>query len=369
MKILYLQDKFGTGGINKITSVKENYLVDKGFDIHNLNVLDKECVPRKGLYSEKINFHSISIDRLTRLRNIPVIGRILRFVYLCFRLLKLYREIRPDIIVSTMPRLEPMLVVWLTNHIARIQEFHGWYNSVNQLSLSEEKEMQRRMKYYHLVALTQREANHIEQLLHHKCLNIPNATFLHPSTYSTCTNKQVLILARFDPQKGIATFLRNWLKVQDMHPDWELNLVGDGPDKEKLKQEIKKHNLRTVHILPYTLHPSEQYLASSIFLLPSVFEGWPLVIIESMAYGVPVIAYDCPCGPSEIIQSGVDGFVTEYRNPEAMIEKILYLIEHPDVRIAMGNKAKKNIQRFNIDDIMERWIKLFKQLSCEAGHQ
>ena len=104
-------------------------------------------------------------------------------------------------------------------------------------------------------------------------------------------------------------------------------------------------------------------------LLPSMFEGWPLVIIESMAYGVPVIAYDCPCGPSEIIQSGVDGFVTEYRNPEAMIEKILYLIEHPDVRIAMGNKAKENIQRFNIDDIMERWIKLFKQLSCEAGHR
>ena len=52
MKILYLQDKFGTGGINKITSVKENYLVDKGFDIHNLNVLDKECVPRKGVYSD-----------------------------------------------------------------------------------------------------------------------------------------------------------------------------------------------------------------------------------------------------------------------------------------------------------------------------
>ena len=57
MKILYLQDKFGTGGINKITAVKENYLVDKGFDIHNLNVLDKECVPRKGLYSDKITFH------------------------------------------------------------------------------------------------------------------------------------------------------------------------------------------------------------------------------------------------------------------------------------------------------------------------
>ena len=66
--------------------------------------------------------------------------------------------------------------------------------------------------------------------------------------------------------------------------------------------------------------------------------------------------------PSEIIQSGVDGFVTEYKNPKAMVDKINYLIEHPDVRKEMGKKARVNIQRFNIDEIMGRWIMLFHQL-------
>ena len=85
-----------------------------------------------------------------------------------------------------------------------------------------------------------------------------------------------------------------------------------------------------------------------------------------MSYGVPVIAYDCPCGPAEIIQNGVDGFVTKYQDPQKMIDKVNYLIEHPDVRIEMGKRARVNIQRFSIDDIMGRWICLFNRLMSES---
>lgn len=366
MRILYLQNRFGTGGINRITSVKENYLVNKGIEIHNLNVLDEECVPPEGMYSDKIIFLSIRANSLDKLSSIRFIGRILRFFYFRIKLLLFYHEIKPDIIVCTMPRLEPMSVLWLTRHIVRIQEFHGWYNNTKQLPSSEEKEMRNRMKYYQMVALTKREASHIQRLLQQKCLHIPNVTFLQPTSYSDCTNKRILILARLVFQKGIMPFLKHWIEVQRLHPDWELYIVGDGPEKEKLEQEKSKYGLQTVHVCPYTLHPATEYLRSSIFLLPSVFEGWPLVVVESMAYGVPVIAYDCPCGPSEIIQNGVDGFVTKYQDPQKMIDKVNYLIEHPDVRIEMGKRARVNIQRFSMDDIMGRWIGLFDGLTSES---
>lgn len=366
MRILYLQNRFGTGGINRITSVKENYLVNKGIEIHNLNVLDEECVPPEGMYSDKIIFLSIRANSLDKLSSIRFIGRILRFFYFRIKLLLFYHEIKPDIIVCTMPRLEPMSVLWLTRHIVRIQEFHGWYNNTKQLPSSEEKEMRNRMKYYQMVALTKREASHIQRLLQQKCLHIPNVTFLQPTSYSDCTNKRILILARLVFQKGIMPFLKHWIEVQRLHPDWELYIVGDGPEKEKLEQEKSKYGLQTVHVCPYTLHSATEYLRSSIFLLPSVFEGWPLVVVESMAYGVPVIAYDCPCGPSEIIQNGVDGFVTKYQDPQKMIDKVNYLIEHPDVRIEMGKRARVNIQRFSMDDIMGRWIGLFDGLTSES---
>ncbi len=366
MKILYLQNKFDLGGINKITSVKENYLVNNGIEIYNLNVLDEACVPPEGLYSDKIIFHSIRMSRLRSLSSIPLLGRILRFFYFRIKLLAFYREIKPDIIVCTMPRLEPMSILWLTKCIARVQEFHGWYNNTKTLSSSEEKEMRNRMKYYQMVALTKREANHIQQLLRQECLHIPNATFLQPTSFSDCTNKRVLIIARLVQGKGIASILKNWIEVQKKHPDWELYIVGDGPEKEKLEQEKTEYGLQTVHICPYTLHLATEYLKSSFFLLPSVSEGWPLVVVESMSYGVPVIAYDCPCGPSEIIQNGEDGFVTKYQDPIGMIDKVNYLIEHPDVRFEMGRRARVNIQRFSMDDIMGKWIGLFNRLMSES---
>lgn len=214
MRILYLQNRFGTGGINRITSVKENYLVSKGIEIHNLNVLDEACVPQEGMYSDKIIFHSIRMSRLRSLSSIPLLGRILRFFYFRIKLLAFYREIKPDIIVCTMPRLEPMSILWLTKCIARVQEFHGWYNNTKTLSSSEEKEMRNRMKYYQMVALTKREANHIQQLLRQECLHIPNATFLQPTSFSDCTNKRVLIIARLVQGKGIASILKNWIEVQ-----------------------------------------------------------------------------------------------------------------------------------------------------------
>ena len=77
MKILYVQNQFGLGGINKITSVKENYLVNHGFEVHNLNAQDSECLSPVGMYDEKIVMHSIPIDRLNKLTAIPVVGHIL----------------------------------------------------------------------------------------------------------------------------------------------------------------------------------------------------------------------------------------------------------------------------------------------------
>lgn len=97
-------------------------------------------------------------------------------------------------------------------------------------------------------------------------------------------------------------------------------------------------------------------------LLPSRFEGWGLTLIESMSLGVPCIAYDCPFGPSDIICNGEDGFLTEYMNPDAMADKINYLIEHSEIRKQMGARARINVQRFNVDRIMGQWMTLFENL-------
>lgn len=97
-------------------------------------------------------------------------------------------------------------------------------------------------------------------------------------------------------------------------------------------------------------------------ILPSIFEGWGLTLIESMSLGVPCVAYDCPFGPSDIIRDEEDGFLAKYLDGDDMAEKINYLIEHPDIRKQMGAKARVNVRRFDVPVIMEKWVTLFNNL-------
>jgi glycosyltransferase involved in cell wall biosynthesis len=104
------------------------------------------------------------------------------------------------------------------------------------------------------------------------------------------------------------------------------------------------------------------YLSGSIFVLSSRYEGFGMVLIEAMNCGLPVIAFDCDHGPSDIIINRVDGFLIEVGNLEDMAEKLCTLIESEQLRKEMGAKALENVKRYAKDEVMSLWINLFKQL-------
>ena len=361
-KLLYIQSRFGQGGINKITSIKENYWVNHGYDVHNLNALNSEKLSPGGMYDERIKMHYISGNRLSRLARIVIIGRLLRFFYYRIKMLSIILRINPDVIIVTMPFLEPATVVWLTFWKMRILEFHGWYcnPAPRKMTIKERITFKIIFPFYKIVTLTKGEAEKMEHITGNNATFIPNPQYSFPTVASNCEKKRVVSMARFTFPKNLDAVLPYWSIIEDKHPDWELHLYGEGPDEPKMVEAIKDNNLKTVFIHPYTSKVIEEMTNSSIYILPSVFEGFGLALLESMSVGVPCVAYDCPFGPSEIINDGEDGFVTEYMNPKAMMEKVLYLIEHDDIRKEMGKKARENsLKSFNIDSIMAQWIKIF----------
>lgn len=361
-KILYVQNKFGQGGINKITSVKENYLANHGFEVHHLNAQDAKVISPEGMYDEKIIMHSIPVDRVNQLLGIPLFGHLFRFVYYRYQLLKIIYKINPDIIIANMPRLLPVLVVWLTCWKKHILEFHGWYNhpATTKISWKERAYHTLISPFCQPVALTQGEADKLKRLTGCNSLYIPNPQYSFPKLISNGESKRVVSMARFSPQKKLEGIIPYWRMIEDKHPDWELHLFGEGPDEPKMRTAITENNLKTVFIHPYTTQVEEEMAKASIYVFPSMFEGFGLVLLEAMSAGVPCVSYDCPYGPDEIIKDGEDGILSEYNNPKVFIENVLYLIEHDDIRKEMGKKARENSSKsFNIDAIMTQWIKIF----------
>ena len=140
-------------------------------------------------------------------------------------------------------------------------------------------------------------------------------------------------------------------------------MYGEGEQETMLKHLIRKADLKdTVIVHRPTQHIMEKYLESSIFLLTSRFEGFGMVLIEAMACGLPVVSFNCPWGPADIIRDGEDGFLVEYLNTKEAAQRVSQFIENPILRKEMGVRARKNIQRYNRDVVMKQWTDLFESL-------
>ena len=106
----------------------------------------------------------------------------------------------------------------------------------------------------------------------------------------------------------------------------------------------------------------EKYRESSICVMSSRYEGFPMVLVEAMASGVPCVAFDCPFGPRNIIRNEEDGLLVEYLNPQALADGLCRLIEDDDLRRRFGQQARENIKRFSKESVMGQWEQLFCSL-------
>lgn len=213
-----------------------------------------------------------------------------------------------------------------------------------------------------IIALTDGDAVEWEKINSHVCV-IPDMVSLNPTpTYSDCEAKSVIFVGRFSKQKDMRSLLKIWELVYQRHPDWQLHMyAGYGDEDKKLKSHIAEIGKGIVLHEP-TSDIFNKYKESSMLLLTSIFEPFGLVMPEAMSCGLPVVAFDCPYGPSLIIEDGKDGFLIKNRDIHAFADKVCQLIEDVSLRKAMGQRAIVSSYRFSADKIMPMWKKLFEEL-------
>lgn len=370
MRILYVTDALAVwGGIERVLSDKMNYLVQQyGYEIYVITAdqgnhpvpfpLD-EGIVLKDLnirFHQQYSYHGIR--RLLKHRELEKLFR--------SRLASYIEEIKPDII-SCIRDGYACAVLDVESTIPIIFESHAMYRDVefeNSTCIHRITTYINRLKFRGLkkvVALTQGDANDWKKVCKDVCV-IPNVVHLNDcKRYSDCKSKRAIFAGRFDYQKDLGTLVKVWTLVQQQYPDWVLDVYGNGELKPYYEEIIseKKLNIRIQSAVPDIMG---RFIESSMLLMTSLYEPFGLVLAEAMSCGLPVVAFDCPYGPADIIHHGVDGFLIEDRNVGAYSDCVCQLIENERMRQEIGRAAISSSKRYKADNIMPQWNKLFMEL-------
>lgn len=174
--------------------------------------------------------------------------------------------------------------------------------------------------------------------------------------------KRVITVGRLTSQKGFDYLLNIWQKIEEKHNDWILEIVGSGEDEMSLKSMAKDKSLRHVFFTPPTNDIRSKLTASSIYVLPSRYEGFPMVLLEATAMSLPIVAFDCPTGPSEIVINDRNGFLIPTFDETLFANKLDTLISNPELRCMMGLESFKISQQFTFDKIFKQWEKIISEI-------
>ncbi len=221
-------------------------------------------------------------------------------------------------------------------------------------------------KYCGIVCLTNETKQYFRGL--NNAVVIPNSLPFYPENNSLCENKKIISVGRTWKIKGYDLLLEAWNLIAKKYPDWSIEIYGEARNLDNyLREKIATYKLEKSFLLKGAeLNIKEKYLDSSIYVMSSRSETFGMVLLEAMACGLPVVSFDCPTGPRNIIKDGEDGFLVQNGNIQEMADKLSYLISNEDIRKEMGQKARQNIQRFSQDNIMPQWKALFEEMKNES---
>lgn len=193
---------------------------------------------------------------------------------------------------------------------------------------------------------------------------IPNPLGFYPKGSSTSTRKRVIAVGTHSYNKGYDLLLLAWKKVVEIFPDWELCIFGKFDRDETFLTLAKELQIESsVYFSPAVVSIEEEYLKSSILVLPSRSEGFGMVLIEAMSCGLPCVAFDCPHGPADIIKNGEDGILVPAEDYHALAASLERLMGNENLRRRMGIAARQNVVKYLPENVMSVWDELFKSIA------
>lgn len=372
MKIVYnLIGTFNSGGMERIIIAKANTFAEMG---HEVAIVTTDQRNRTPFYPLHTNVQTFDLDINYSVNN----GQLLRKV-LCYpfkqlkhrqRLTALLADLDPDIIISAYgneitvihqipTRAKKILEIHFCKDFRVLQNKKFLWRLINILRSKHEAKLIN--KFDKFVVLTKEDKEYWGNLPNIEV--IPNFVSKLPGQKATLDKKVCIAIGRLTYQKGFDLLIKIWEIIHRQCPDWELKIYGNGELHAELQTMIiDAHLENVVTLMPSTSCIGEVYRNSSILLMTSRYEGLPMVLLEAMSYGLPVVSYACKCGPKDLIEDGVNGLLVQEGDSENFANRTIALLKDHQRIKQMSENAFKMAVNYSKDNIVRKWIELFNTI-------
>ena len=277
-------------------------------------------------------------------------------------------SVRDGVLIGTRPAINLAIARLVAPSVVRIAQDHMNLDTYQPALRAQIRDAYPRLDL--VSSLTEGDATAYRALLGGRtrveCM--PNGVPVLGRRRAALDAKVVVAAGRVTRQKGFDRLLPVWAKVSEQHPDWELRIFGRGHASRKLGRQITRLGIGdSARLMGFTPRLHEELAEASVYVMTSRREGFPMVLLEAMGAGLPVVSYDCPTGPRDIVREGVDGHVVPNGDREALATALSALMADPGTRKAYGAAAVKRAADYDIAEIAARWESLFAELSATKG--
>jgi len=371
MNLLILIHSLSSGGAERVVTNLANYWAEKGWNITIVTMAGREL----DFYDLHSSIHRIALYLDAGSTNLlAAISHNYRRVRALRAVLKQHR---PDVtlgIMTTANILLGLAAMGLNIPVIGSERIHP-----PMFLLGRVWEWLRRRSYPHLVAVTALTEKNAEWLRGHTAARyvpvIPNpipypieshAPYVSPRL-STCGVQgrfTMLAVGRLAPQKGFDRLLLAFGALALRFPDWNLTILGEGECRHQLENRVAELGLESRVSLPGVAgNVGEWYQTADLYVLTSLFEGFPNTLVEALAYGLPAVSVDCETGPADILRHDVAGLLVPQDDLAELVEALAKLMSDKSLRYQYSARAVEIRQRLSIEKIAGMWERLFEEVS------
>lgn len=352
------------GGVEKVLITKANYWAKvKGYQV---SIITTEQLGLPSIYAldKQISVIDLGVNYVrTKSYFAPV--NLVKSIRHFFKHRRALHKLMPDVIISPNYNFDHYWLPFLYRKSKVIKEWHGtrFFEQQARLNASfitsikffvEDFIIKR---YDTVVVLNRDEAKYVPSK---KVAIIPNP--ISPQlAVANISSPKVIAAGRLSPVKNFEAIIAIWSRLKKEFPDWQLHIYGQDYNgkKQELLALIEQHELQNQVIIfdavPDLITTMCDY---SIYAMTSISECFPMVLLEAKSVGLPIVSYDCPHGPRNIIKDGKDGVLIPNNNEQEFVVAMKTLMEDADLRSKFAKEGKESIIPFNLANVMELWEKI-----------